>query len=69
METAIGISKSPNIELVKYHLYWKGKNLRKKTSDLWTCNLVYHLIKGVKRNIIEIPLIFFFFCKAVLNIQ
>ncbi len=41
METAIQILKSPNIELVKYH----------PISDLLTCNLVFHLINRVERNI------------------
>ena len=54
METAIEILKSPNIELVKYHPTWKGNNLCKQTSDLWTCNLIYYLIEGVKRNMHEI---------------
>ncbi len=47
MQTAIGIlkvMKFQNIELVIYHPYWKGNDLCKQTSDLWTCNLVHHPI-------------------------
>ena len=53
METSIGDLKSPIIELVKKNPTWKGNKLCKQTCDLWTCNLVYYLIKEVKRNVHE----------------
>ena len=51
MEIAIEILKSPNIEVVTYHPTWKGNKFCKQSFDLWACNLLYHLINEVKRNI------------------